>query len=61
MILIFLFKEKYWNDTFYFHDFDECGGNGDCLSYDINKLCSNYHVDINFYSGKLKMFIIMHF
>ena len=31
----------FWNDCF------------DCLKYNVDLMCTNYHVDINFYQGKI--------
>ena len=48
-----------WNQTYYFSSFDDCNGRGDCLAYNSQQMCSNYHVDINIYSGmvsKLRFF-----
>lgn len=39
--------------TYYISKFDECE-HGDCLSYDSQKLCNNYHSDLNYYSGMTK-------
>jgi len=42
-----------WNESFYLLEFDQCAGLGECLRYNVNEMCSSYHVDINFYSGNL--------
>lgn len=40
-----------WNSSYYLSEFDECIGMPDCLRYNVDQMCTNYHVDINFYSG----------
>jgi len=44
-------ENPYWNESFYYMEFDDCAGLGECLRYDVNEMCRNYFVDINFYSG----------
>jgi Pyruvate/2-oxoacid:ferredoxin oxidoreductase delta subunit len=43
-----------WNMTYYVSTFDKCGEYGDCLTYEPESLCNNYHADLNYYSGKRK-------
>ena len=41
----------FWNETYHLTRFDfDCF---DCLKYNVDLMCTNYHVDINFYQGKI--------
>ena len=42
-----------WNFSYYLSEFDDCIGMPDCLRYNGELMCTKYHVDINFYSGKI--------
>jgi hypothetical protein len=48
---VFLDNPKDWNSTYYVADFDECKNYGACLTYDMPKMCNNYHADFNLYTG----------